>query len=206
MSIPLRFQCLTCHGRTYWCRYCKVRHCSKCSPHPSKRRRYLAKNHIIQRRNGQTIIMSARRYAHLKGASKGGSVTASRPNPGRFTSETARKAASKAWATRWRHSVYDPTLRIGRPRKNRPAVSREAVRTQFAGNETRGVWFDQRTGLWYAQIDAGTHRPISERAALRRLGLLPTGNRNWVPAQDEPIIKTTVGKLPALKRQRKDSR
>lgn len=219
MAVPLRFQCLTCRKRTYWCRYCTVRHCGQCSPHVSKRRQYLAKNHIIKKRNGQTIIMSARRYAHLTGASKGGSVTASRPNPGRFTTETARTAAQTAWATRWRHSAYDPTLRIGRPRKNRPAVDRAAVRAKYAqdrnydgltywppaGNRTQGLWSLDTTV--YPNGDGNmaitSTRVISERAALRRLGLIPTGNKNWVPGQDEKIVKTTVGRLPALKRDRK---
>lgn len=210
MTVPLRFQCLTCHKRTYWCRYCTVRHCGQCSPHVSKRRQYLAKNLIIQKRNGQTIIMSARRYAHLRGASKGGSTTANRPNKGRWTSETASIAAKRAWETRWRHSAYDPTLRIGRPRKNRPAVNREAVRAQFEAHPIQGLWFDRKNGCWWLidkrdpTVYTGMRpRKISERAVLRRLGLLPTYTKNWVPGQDEPVIKTTVGRLPAMKRGQK---
>ncbi len=203
MSVPLRFQCPTCGKRAYWCRYCKVRHCSVCAPHPSRRRKYLAKNHLIQRRNGQTTIMSARRYAHLKGASKGGQVTASRPNKGRWTSETARIAAKRAWATRWRavgRPNYDgPPLRIGRPRKNRPAVNRAAVRAQYALNPTEDGLIYSRIGqCWYLK-----GRQLSERAALKRLGLLPTHTKNWVPGQDEPILRTIVGRLPAKKRKRR---
>ncbi len=208
MSVPLRFQCPTCGKRAYWCRYCKVRHCSVCAPHPSRRRKYLAKNHLIQRRNGQTTIMSARRYAHLKGASKGGQTTASRPNPGRFTSETARKAARKAWATRWRavgRPNYDgPPLRIGRPRKNRPAVSREAVRCQYEAHPINGFWFDRKNQVWWDIFpDPPYCRKISERAVLQRFGLLPTHTKNWVPGQDEPILRTIVGRLPAMKRKRR---
>lgn len=200
-----RFKCPTCPKRLYWCRYCKVRHCGVCSPHPSRARKYLAKNVFIRKRNGQCLIMSARRYAHLRGASKGGQVAATRPNPGRFTPERGREVALKAWATRWRalRAPNDsrPAIRIGRPRKNRPAVDKAAVRAQHDNRETRGVWYCSEYARWYSRIDGQSHRPISERAALQRLGLLPTYTKNWVP-HEEPIVKTVVGRLPALKRGR----
>lgn len=234
MALALRFCCPQCHRRAPWCRTCKVRHCHVCSPHPSRARKYLGKNHMIQRRSGGCLmIMSARRYAHLRGASKGGQTTAGRPNPGRFTPETARLAAQKAWSTRWRLSRGGngraTPLRIGRVRKYRPAVDRAAVRAQYAytlkstgdldrqalsgltyfppaGLRTKGVWSLATTV--YPNGDGNmavtSERVISERAALRRLGLLPTYTKNWVPTDEDRIVKTTVlGRASAWKLSRR---
>jgi hypothetical protein len=195
-----RFHC-TCGKRFYWCRYCKLQHCSKCSPHPSRAQKYRSKVAIVQTRSGPKLI-GLRQLAQLRGNSKGGTVTASRPNPGRFTPESGRKAAQKVWATRWRLSPFKSGVRLGRPRTNAPAVKRSPIQAIHSAHPVNGLWFDQKNRCWWL-IEGDTHRRITERTALRRLGHLPRTRKHWQPENTDPIIRVTTGTLRANKRQRR---
>jgi hypothetical protein len=134
--------CPDCRGRTTWCYWCKVRHCA-CRPHVVRNRTpgYVRKVHTIRKQSGETRFMSARRYAHLKGAQKGGQMTATRPNPGRFNPDSARKAALARW--QGRHRVNKPTgLRLGLPRKkSRPDVDRTVLRYLYSRVPRLGIQY-----------------------------------------------------------------
>src|ERR1035437_450608 len=66
--------------------------------------------------SGQPRWYHERYLAWMAGCRKGGITTGTRPNPGRFTSETGKAAALKVWRTRWRKVKG---VRIGRPRARR---------------------------------------------------------------------------------------
>lgn len=194
-----RYHC-GCGRRLYWCRYCKIQHCPKCSPHPSRKAKYRGKVAVVRTGSG-TKLIGLRRLAQLRGNSRGGSITATRPNPGRFTSETARKAARKVWATRWRY-VPRAGIRIGRKRKNAPQVNRASLRTLYSNNPINNVWFAPEVGLW--QLDTGSQtRCITERTALQRLGHLPRARKHWQPESTDTITTITTGTIRAGKRNRR---
>lgn len=200
--------------RTVWCHWCKVRHCA-CRPHQKTRPDHRYRNVMIRLANGQTRFMSSRRYAHLKGAQKGGQVTAGRPNPGRFSSASAKKAALARWEGR--HRVWKRTgVRVGLPaRRVAPGLNRRALRVLYNRAPRAGVWFDAQWGVWHEgfEIRKTLHGPvpmygriISERTALRRLGHLFYARKNWVPGQGEPIIKRMIGKGLAVSEARGGSK
>jgi hypothetical protein len=204
--------CTRCSGRTRWCHWCKVRHCA-CRPHVSRAGKYRYKVHTIRREDGTHRFMSARRYAHLKGAQRGGQTTALRPNPGRFNSETARKAALARWLGR--HKANPRTgLRPGRVlRRTRPEVSRAHLRYLYSRVPRLGIRFDARFGVWHAGCELRRvangdlvfmwGERISERTALRRLGHLPAARKNWVPGEFDQIVATTTGTDPATRKGRR---
>lgn len=113
---------------------------------------------------------------HRMGTSKGGQTTASRPNPGRFTSETARAAINKAWRTRWRFNKRIGK-RLGYPAKRlRPCLDHGALRAFYAKYPLHGIRYDPVEQRWLLTLSltgpGSFPRTISERAALRRLGHL----------------------------------
>lgn len=189
--------CCTCTKRTTWCRWCRVRHCA-CRPHVSRKRKYWYKVVLIRKLNGQTSTMAARRYAHLKGAQKGGQKTALGPNPGRFDSEAARKASLARWlgsqkANRW------SGVRPGRIlKRTRPEVSRAHLRVLYARAPRLGIRYLPITKQWVQGSAV-----IAERTALRRLGHLPHARKNWVPGEHEVIVATSTGTDPAWRKARK---
>ncbi len=155
----------------------------------SKVNRHRGKVVMLRMPDGGTRNMSARTFVHLQGCSKGGQVTASRPNPGRFTSETGRKAATKIWATRWRYNKHIKS-RTGRASKYAPRVMRGALRTYYALHETRGIRYYFPTeysldGFWLLTVVPGVVRRITERTALRRLGHLPRPYTGFIPTNDQ---------------------
>ena len=203
------YYCAACSGRLWWCTHCKVKHCT-CRPHV---RRHYPKDYdrqivVIRKRVGGTRTMAARRYAHLKGAQKGGQTTAGRPNPGRFNSEAARKASLARW--NGRHRLNRPTgLRLGMIRKKTSQqVSRAHLRYLYSRTPRLGIRYyppeQGETGFW-TQTDENVESQIAERTALRRLGHLAYARRNWVPAEDEPIVATTVGINRASRKRRRNN-
>lgn len=209
------WNCGRCLSRTRWCHWCKIRHCA-CRPHVSRAGLHRYKVLTIRREDGVHRLMASRRYAHLKGAQKGGRTTASRPNPGRFSSETARKASLARWQGRHRKNGH-VGLRLGLQRKRtRPEVSRAHLRYLYARVPRLGIRFDTRFGVWHAGCELRRvangdlvfmwGERISERTALRRLGHLPFDRKNWVPSESDQIVATTTGTDPAVRRARRKDR
>lgn len=203
-----RFHC-SCGKRFYWCRYCDIQHCSTCSPHPPRRLKYKAKNVIVRTKRG-TRTISLRQLTTLQGNSKGGQMTATRPNSGRFTTASGRKAAQHAWKTCWRAlrapGNDSPPIRIGRARKYRPAVDRAAARARYSGNQVNGVWFDPEVENWYGVTDTPTYhciRRITERTALRRLGHLAYPRKYWQPDSTDTVVKVVTGITSASTRPKR---
>lgn len=194
--------CPTCSGRTYWCYWCKVRHCAH-SPHISRAKKYDRQVVLIKTSKG-TRTMAARRYAHLKGAQKGGQKTAQGPNMGRFNPDTARKAALARWLGR--HKVNKRIgVRLGLPsKKQAPGVSRAHLRYLYSRAPRLGIRFVRLTQEWVQMGDSWI-RVISEQTALRRLGHLKYARKNWVPGENEPIIARTRGTF-GIPRARRGSR
>lgn len=196
------WNCGRCLGRTRWCHWCKVRHCP-CRPHVSRKRKYLHKVLVIKREDGTHRIMAARRYAHLKGAQRGGKTTATRPNPGRFTLDAARKASQARWQGRHRMNRL-VGIRLGIRRKRiAPTANRSLLRYLYSRAFRLGIHYIPVTRQWVQQGDNFCHI-ISERTALRRLGHLPYARKNWVPGEHEVIIAhVDVGMGPAEGRARR---
>ena len=132
--------CTGCRARTRWCHWCKVRHCA-CRPHVSRAGKYRYKVLVIRRADGVHRTMAARRYAHLKGAQRGGKTTALRANPGRFNPETARKAALARWQGSQKANPRTG-LRPGRLlRRARPEVSRDMLRYLYSRVPRLGIQY-----------------------------------------------------------------
>lgn len=161
-------------------------------PRPPKQQRpdHQYKIVMIRKTSGQLFAMSSAKLAHLQGASKGGQTTAGRPNPGRFTSTSGRKAALKVWKTRWKFNRRIGT-RIGRRAKPRPRIAREPLRQFYTMTTKRDIRFDAQQRLWYL-----AERPITERTALQRLGYLPKPGR-FVPLPEDVAYEPHV-RLPSL--------
>lgn len=201
--------CHTCTKRTIWCHWCKVRHCA-CRPHVPKFN-YDRQVVTIRRQDGCTRFMAARRYAHLKGAQRGGRKTAQGPNPGRFNSDTARKAVQARWHGRHRMNKL-VGIRLGMARKRTaPTVSRAHLRYLYSRVPRLGIRYFPETifdkGFWgqYEQTSKNSRflGIISEKTALRRLGHIAYARKNWVPGENEPIIARSKGTfgIPRAERQ-----
>lgn len=112
-------------------------------------------------------LMGGKAYRKLMAVSKGGRIARDNGKQHRWTSEEARKAAKKLWATRWRKVRG---VRVGVPAKKRAPVRREAIRRQRCFDDgTEGPWFDPFSRTWWSQ-----GRRVTERTALRKLGHLPS--------------------------------
>jgi len=206
------WHCAVCRLRTRWCHWCKVRHCA-CRPHVSRAGLHRYKVLTIRREDGQHRLMASRRYAHLKGAQKGGRTTAQRQNPGRFTRETARIAALARWLGRHKENKRIG-LRLGlRRHRARPEVSRRHLRYLYARMPRLGIVYKPEFGQWHegfelrkvasGEIVPMCGRIISERTALRRLGHLPFDRKNWVPSDSDQIVASTTGTDPATRKGRR---
>ncbi len=123
-------------------------------------------------------------------SSLGGRVSQASGKGHRFNSETARKAALKAWKTRWRFLKRSGT-RIGRPAKYRPRVKRAPLREYYALHPTDEIAYLPHIGKWIRRDDQGI-RVVGERVALRHLGHLPKEFGRRVPK--EVITVVTQGK------------
>ncbi len=141
--------------------------------------------------NGAHVAMSSRDAASQMGCSKGGATTQARGTANRFTSETARKAALKCWATRWRKVRG---IRIGRPAKKRPSVDRVALRAQHQkadGDPYGGVQFHYgyrpMLDCW-TEVGPNGPRVINEVTALRKLGHLEYPRRGVVPVKVVAVV------------------
>jgi hypothetical protein len=195
------WSCARCLKRTRWCHWCRVRHCA-CRPHVSRAALHRYRVLTIRRADGVHRLMSSRRFAHLKGAQKGGQTTATRPNPGRFNPETARKAALARWLGR--HKANPRTgLRPGvRRKRTRPEVSRRHLRYLYSRTSRLGIRYLPLTGQWMQTAIWGMTQ-ISETTALRRLGHLPYDRKNWVPGESDLIVAETTGTDPAHRKGRR---
>lgn len=204
ITVADRYHC-ACGRRLFWCRYCRLQHCTDCSPHVSRKRKYQGKVAVVRTGSG-TKLIGLRKLAQLQGNRKGGEVSATRPNAGRFTSATGSRAARKVWATRWR-KIARSGIRIGRRSNIRPAVDHAALRDLYSHNQIRGIWFEPASGGWVASwygLDLwGVKRRISERTALQRLGHLPRTRKHWQPAITDKITRITTGTIRASKRNRR---
>lgn len=149
----------------------------------------------FRRPDGSTYrrLMGGDAYRRLMARSKGGRTAQANGTAHRWTSETARKAAKKLWATRWRkvHGV-----RIGVPAKRRPAVDRAALRRQYS------LWAGDGIPChpWYHPTDKTWHysdRIVSEVTALRKLGHLPSPTPA-IPSRVLVRIKLIDGKPVAI--------
>lgn len=158
--------------------------------HPPRRRQKRPPPHtgaavVVRLLGGKVSIVSDRHYAQRAGQSKGGTTTAGRPNPGRFTSKTGRAAILKTWKTRWRR-IHRIGVRIGRAAKRGPLLDRKALRLHYTTHTVNEVSYDPVRG-WLRTLTDGTVRTISEPTALLRLGLLKP-RVSWVPVAGD-IIK-----------------
>lgn len=128
---------------------------------------------------GQSHLMSSAEAAMQLGRSKGGRTAHLRGTRYCWTSEQARKAALKAWKTRWRLSKR-LNIRLGRPAKLRARVNRAQLRAYYATTPYLGIWYSPKTG-WHQRTSEGDSR-LTERTALIRLGHLPPPRkRGFVP-------------------------
>lgn len=143
---------------------------------------------LLQHATGQCRLISEREYKQQLGRQKAGLVTAGRPNPGRFTSETAKKAISKLWK-RWKKRRSG--VRRGKPAATRKRVLRAPLRAQHSywATTTAGIKYYPDVKIW-----AQNGKVISELVALRRLGYLPYPRKRFVPAATDRIIHVTTRK------------
>jgi len=137
-------------------------------------------------------------YRRLMARSKGGRTAQAKGTAHRWTSETARKAAKKLWATRWRKVNG---MRIGVPAKKRASVDRQALRERYKNGrtETSAITYEGfiEGGHVWAECDGVSIRPISERTALRKLGHLPSPTPA-IPLRVVTRIKLIDGKTVAF--------
>lgn len=149
----------------------------------------------LQRQDGKVRLISQREYHHLRGASRGGTYTAGRPNPGRFTSDSGRKAAQRLWKGRYRMNQR-VGMRLGLPSRRAPRVKRGPLRTYYAAHPTNKIHCFLRQGEvnrydWFL-IDGFICRQISERAALQRLGHLKKPSPRYIPTDQDLILHVTT--------------
>lgn len=145
---------------------------------------------ILTLPNGQTRFMTVAAY------------TRSLPKPAsckghRWTSEEARRMMTRLWATRWRRNCHSGRHQRRFVTSPRPPVDKRPLREYYRDHPTQGIQYmgrygtptisRQGSGHWrprhvWSVTDAFGTRPISELAALRRLGHLRSpGKYAWVP-------------------------
>jgi hypothetical protein len=127
---------------------------------------------------GKGVLVAAASWiARQTGAQKGGLTIQAAGTAHQWTPETAQKAALRRWKTRTKVSKR-LGIRLGGKIKNAPQVKHAPLRHLFSRCEPiAGVWYDPSMQIWVAD-----GRKISERAALIRLGYLPSRRKGWVPA------------------------
>ena len=136
---------------------------------------------VVMDKSGKKQLMSSRAAAHRMGVSKGGKMIHALGKAHQWTSEEARKAARKGWKHKGRLATRIG-IRVGRSAKRRPRVVRAPLRAQYAWVTGQGprplVWFDQGLGQWFAVsiLNPLAIYKVSERAALVRLGYLPSAH------------------------------
>jgi len=136
---------------------------------------------VVQRGNGQTMVVDSAWARKQRGRSKGGQVSQQNGNGHRFTTETGRKAALKTWKRRRKQSHRGGRITIGTPARRRPAVNHAALRAFYSEHPTKGI-------TWHPIYDwtitrGGDTYPLTERTALRHLGHLPKAG-GFVPGQN----------------------
>jgi hypothetical protein len=129
--------------------------------------------------------MTSREAALQLGRAKGAATLHRLGKAHTWTSEEARAAAKKVWATRWR-MIKKIGRRIGRKAKNGPIVRRAKLRERYRNNQVKGVWYDPERACWWIDL-TNTPRLISEHAALVRLGHLKSRRKGIVPDSVMPI-------------------
>jgi hypothetical protein len=131
---------------------------------------------VVRLPNGETRFMNSGYVAMKMGQSKGGERVQQLGKAHRWTSEEARACAKKLWATRWKMNRRI-NKRLGRPASNKPMVMRAALRAHYAVWPDKGIHYQPPrllgVGLWILTTKEGS-RVLSERAALIRLGHLPS--------------------------------
>lgn len=154
----------------------------------------------VQQGDKQLVRLMSSSDAHqLVGVSKGGMAIQASGQAHRWTSETARAAAKKLWATRWKFN-HRIGARLGRPSKLRPRVNRVRIRAQYVDPPPfKGILYHPPTdaalkGHWSHTEDDGRTRVISEKAALTRLGYI-RGVHQPIPESIEPVWQ--YGRKPA---------
>lgn len=166
-------------------------------PRPQHRRRIVLGQRTEP--NGKLTLrtMSSREAAMQMGRSRGGTKAHATGKAYEWDSESARKAARRAWATRWRMN-RKIGKRLGRPAKNRPAVDHKALRERYATGMAGHagdhiIWFSPATSTrpacWWDDLYGYGNKRISERTALIRLGHLPpkTRHRGFIPESITPV-------------------
>jgi hypothetical protein len=144
---------------------------------------------MVQLGSGQTRIMASGELALQRGRSKGGLTSAARGVAHRWTSEEAKKAHKKSLGK----LCTRIGVRVGRRAKRRPAVKRAPLRERHCfPNVVEGITFDPVSRKWIVHqapdsLTVPMWREIGERAALQRLGYLPTKRKGFVPTSTTRI-------------------
>jgi hypothetical protein len=150
----------------------------------------MGKLRLVTLADGTTRLMSADEVRRKLASQKGGRTAARKGTRYSWNSKTAREAALKAWATRWRRLRYSG-VRAGRPRHQRPPVDHAKLRAYYAKHPTLGIHFYPASNRWFEVTSQG-YVQLSERSALIRLGHLPPPRkRGNIPIDDGIEVAST---------------
>lgn len=199
----MAWRCLKCGGRPKWCKPHKVRHCL-CNPHESIRDRHWGRNVLVKVASGAVQPMSSREHASQLGRSKGGSMKAARGNTaGNFTSETARKAAKKLWAKRFRMLPRSKTRIMRRQSLAGKKLDRIAIRKLHTHKAwlVDGIQYHPEYEMWVIMGLTGNRR-ITEQTALRHLGYLQRPRKGIMPVKIVSEVILRNGKFIAVPRDK----
>lgn len=211
MTQVKRTVCEVCGTLRRWCRVCHVRRCvclpSRClhiyQQWPENYATWVspAGGQVWCRTTGQkpktgnrsgVTLMPLGKAKRLMGVRKGAEAMHAAGKAHQWNSETARAAVRKWWKS-VRRSKRLGGIALGLKLKRRKAVDHKALRKRYANNMTRSVWFDPETERWLIERPGCESRVLSERAALIRLGHLPS-TRVFIP---DEILKKRDGMGPA---------
>lgn len=167
------------------------------APPPKIRRpKHKGKIVMVQLGSGQTTIMASGKVASQIGSSKGGLTSAARGVAHRWTPEEARKARLRSLGKLCKRIG----VRVGMRSKRRPQVKRAPLRQLHSyPNVVEGIWYDLQQKTWFTRntaynspLDQTVYgRTLSERAALTRLGYLPSKRKGFVPTSTTKIQPIT---------------
>lgn len=134
---------------------------------------------LVRTAEGLTRIVDTGFALHQMGVSKAASKGHANGNAPQFTSESGRKAVAKRWA---KHPITRTGMRRGARLVRRKAIPRGPLREKYSLNPVRGVQYFPTLKVWLLTDENGT-RPITERTALRRLGIIPKERETLVPVE-----------------------
>jgi hypothetical protein len=215
VSKIVRTLCGVCGGKRLWCRACHLRRC-KCLPSPCEhdykadsllgtwravdgRLWVKVKGQKPNGNRGGVTFMPLGKAKQRMGLRRAAEKMHAEGKAYKWDSETAREAARKRWK-KVKRSKRLGGIALGLKLKKRKPVDKKAMRERYSGiaNSERGVHYCPLQRLWFREVagDGWTGcRVLSERAALIRLGHLPS-TKVFTP---DEILRDPVGKQRAAR-------